>query len=144
MVHTPHVDKLKGTLRTIDILKDMKIPTEMALIDHNTEETIKSSYESGYFCGFTVYPISKLNPKRVSNIIHEYGSDKMMVNGSADWGVSNPLALIDTVKQMREDKHSDCAINALTKENAMKFYSYTTKFKPNFDLTPLRIEEFQR
>jgi predicted metal-dependent TIM-barrel fold hydrolase len=144
MVHTPHVDKVKGTLRTIEILKEMNIPKEMALIDHNTEETIRASKESGYFCGFTVYPISKLTPVRVSNIIKEYGSDKMMVNGSADWGVSNPLALIDTVKQMKLDGHSELDIENLTKNNALNFYGYTNKFKPNFELNPIPIESFQR
>ena len=144
MMHTPHVDKLKGTLRSIDILKDMNVPPEMALMDHNTEETIDASYKSGYFCGFTVYPISKLNPKRVSDIIKQYGSERMMVNGSADWGVSNPLALADTVEQMKKDEHDEKAIADLTRNNALAFYSYSGKFKPNFDLVPLAVESFQR
>lgn len=144
MVHTPHVDKIKGTLRTIDILKEMQVPTEMALIDHNTEETIAAAHASGYFCGFTVYPISKLTPKRVSDIIKEYGSQRMMVNGSADWGVSNPLALVDTVEQMQQDGHSEEDIKNLTHNNALAFYSYSGKFKPTFDLVPLAIESFQR
>lgn len=144
MAHTPHVDKLKGTLRTIDILKDMDVPTDMALIDHNTEETIDASYKSGYFCGFTVYPVSKLTPKRVSDIISKYGSERMMVNGSADWGVSNPLALIDTAEQMKKDGHSEQAIEDLTHNNAMTFYSKSGKFKPNFELKPLAVESFQR
>ncbi len=144
MLHTPHEDKLKGTLRSIDILKEMQVPTDMALIDHNTEETIAASYASGYFCGFTVYPVSKLTPQRVSNIIKEYGSQKMMVNGSADWGVSNPLALVDTVTQMQKDGHSQEDINNLTHNNALNFYSYSGKFKPNFDLKPLEIKSFQR
>jgi len=144
MVHTPHVDKVKGTLRTIDIMKEMGVPLDMGLIDHNTEETIAASYESGYFCGFTVYPISKLNPERVSNIIKQYGSERMMVNGSADWGVSNPIALVDTAEQMAKDGHSELAIKDLTHNNALAFYSKSGKFKPDFDLKPLAVESFQR
>ena len=144
MIHTPHVDKVAGTLRSIDILKDMGVPPEMGLVDHNTEETIEASFNSGYYCGFTVYPISKLNPERVSAIIKEYGSERMMVNGSADWGVSNPLALCDTAAQMKLDGHTEKAIQDLTLNNALAFYSTSGKFKPHFDLKPLAVESFQR
>ena len=144
MVHTPHNDKLKGTLRSIAILKEMNIPPEMALIDHNTEETIKASHESGYFCGFTVYPVSKLTPERVSAIIKEYGSERMMVNGSADWGVSNPLALADTVEQIKRDGHDQHAVRNITHRSGADFYSFTNKFTPKFNPSPQKIETFQR
>ena len=90
MIHTPHVEKLKGTVRTVEILKEMNVPPHLVDIDHNTEETIEAARNTGCYAGMTVYPISKLTPERVSNIIRKFGSERMIVDGSADWGVSDP------------------------------------------------------
>ena len=96
------------------------------------------------YCGFTVYPISKLTPKRVSNIIREHGSDRMMVNGSADWGISDPCSLPKVVEFMRGDGHCDDVIQALVYDNANSFYSNSPNWKPELDLEPVDPKEFQR
>jgi predicted metal-dependent TIM-barrel fold hydrolase len=114
------------------------------VIDHNTEETILLSRESGCYCGMTVYPISKLNPERVSAIIGEYGSERMIVNGSADWGVSDPLSLVKVVERLRLDGFPDTDIRRLTCDNAMAFYSQSPNWKPDFTIQPLDPREFQR
>jgi hypothetical protein len=144
IVHLPHVDKLRGTRRTLDIVKAEGISPDLVVIDHNTEETIALSRASGCYCGMTVYPISKLNPERVSAIIRQYGSERMIVNGSADWGVSDPLSLIKVVSQLRQDHVSAADIHRLTFDNAMAFYSHSPHWKPNFAIQPLDPREFQR
>ena len=83
------IDKLK----TIEVIQDMKLDPEQILMDHNTEETIQVSRDGGFWCGHTVYPVTKLSPERASNIIDEYGTEKMMVNSSCDWGPSDPLSV---------------------------------------------------
>jgi predicted metal-dependent TIM-barrel fold hydrolase len=144
IVHLPHGDKLRGTHRTLDIVKAEGISPDLVVIDHNTEETIALSRASGCYCGMTVYPISKLNPERVSAIIRQYGSERMIVNGSADWGVSDPLSLIKVVAQLRQDNVPEADIQRLTFDNAMTFYSHSPHWKPDFTIQPLDPREFQR
>ncbi|MEI6788928.1 MAG: TatD family hydrolase [bacterium] len=144
IVHLPHVDKLRGTHRTLDIVKAEGISPDIVVIDHNTEETIALSRASGCYCGMTVYPISKLTPERVSAIIRQYGSERMIVNGSADWSVSDPLSLIKVVAQLRQDNVPETDIQRLTFDNAMSFYSHSPNWKPDFTIQPLDPREFQR
>jgi len=144
IVHLPHTDKLKGTLRSIDIINSLDMDRDKIILDHNTEETIEVSRESGYYCGLTVYPISKLTPGRVSNIIRNHGSERIIVNGSADWGVSDPLSLVKVIKKMSDDGHTRSAIEDIVYRNAMAFYESSPHWKPSFDLTPVDPREFQR
>ena len=144
IVHTPHVNKLFGTRRIVEIIKAHKLDESKILIDHNTEETMPVSRTTQCYCGMTVYPISKLNPQRVSGIIRQHGSDRMIVDGSADWGVSDPLSLVKVVDFMTADGHSSDTIKKLVFDNAMAFYSASPNWKPDFDIKPMDPREFQR
>ena len=144
IVHTPHVDKLRGTKRLIQIIQGGGYDQSRIVIDHNTEETIGLTRQSDCYAGMTVYPVSKLNPQRVSAIIRQHGSERMIVNGSADWGVSDPLSLPKVVQYMKQDGHDEQTIGRLVFDNAMAFYSSSPKWKPRFDLKPLDVREFQR
>ena len=144
IIHLPHVNKLHGARRIAEILKAEAVDPARVLIDHNTEETIRLSRDTGCFSGMTVYPISKLNPERVSAIIREYGADRMIVDGSADWGVSDPLSLVKVVDRLRQDGVDAAAIEKLVRGNAMAFYSHSPNWKPDFTIQPLDPREFQR
>ena len=144
IVHLPHTDKRRGAIRTVEIVRAEGINPDLVVIDHNTEDTIRLSRESGCYSGMTVYPISKLDPERVSAIIREYGSERMIVNGSADWGVSDPLSLIKVVERLKQDGFSQADIQRLTFDNAMAFYSQSPHWKPDFNIQPLDPREFQR
>jgi predicted metal-dependent TIM-barrel fold hydrolase len=144
IIHLPHVDKLRGTHRTIDILRDVAMDPDLIIIDHNTEETIALSRDSGCYSGMTVYPISKLSPERVSGIIRQYGSDRMIVNGSADWGVSDPLSLVKVVQRLQADGVAENHIQRLVYGNAMAFYGNSPNWKPNLTIQPLDPKAFQR
>ncbi|MDP6522981.1 MAG: TatD family hydrolase [Kiritimatiellia bacterium] len=144
IVHTPHVNKLEGTIRIAEILKNMDMDVDKVVVDHNTEETIEVSRNTGCYCGMTVYPISKLTPSRVSEMIRSYGSERMIVNGSADWGVSDPLSLVKVVDYMRGDGHTDETIENLLYNNPMAFYGGSDRWKPELDLEPVAPETFQR
>ena len=144
IIHTPHVDKLRGTRRIVEIINAEGLDQDRIIIDHNTEETMPVSRETDCYCGMTVYPISKLTPQRVSNIIRRFGSEKMIVNGSADWGVSDPLSLPKVVEYMRADGHDDETIQRIVKDNAVAFYGHSPNFHPQMDLEPVDPREFQR
>jgi predicted metal-dependent TIM-barrel fold hydrolase len=144
IIHLPHFHKPEGVARMMPILRDMAIPEDMILIDHNTEDTMPLLRGTGYYLGLTVYPISKLTPERVSNIIRTHGHERVLVNGSADWGVSDPLSLVKVVDYMRTDGHPDETIQSLVFHTANAFYAHSPKWKPELDLEPVDPREFQR
>ena len=144
ILHTPHVDKLRGTLRILDIIRGEGFTVERIDVDHNTEETIKHTLDSGCFAGMTVYPYSKLSPQRVSAMVKQYGHERVIVNGSADWGVSDPLSLVKVVEYMRGDGHSEAVIADLVFNTAMRFYSASPNWKPDFTIQPLDPAAYQR
>ncbi len=144
IIHTPHVNKLRGTTRIVEIILAEGFTQSRIVIDHNTEETMPVSRTTSCYTGMTVYPISKLTPQRVSNVIRQYGSDRMIVNGSADWGISDPLSLVRTVECMKADGHSSDTIDRIIFANANAFYSQSPRWRPQFDIEPMDPREFQR
>jgi predicted metal-dependent TIM-barrel fold hydrolase len=144
IIHLAHFEKIKAINRTLDVIKNEKFPEEMAVIDHNTEESMPIARKSGCWTGMTVYPISKLTPQRVSGIIKEFGHEKMIVDGSADWGISDPLSLVKVCDFLKKDGHSDTTINALLFDNPNTFYSQSHNWKPDFSIVPTDPRQFQR
>lgn len=144
VLHLPHFNKLKGITRVLEIIKAEGLTPERIDIDHNVEETIGLALESGCYAGMTVYPYSKLSPERVSAMIREHGHERVIVNGSADWGISDPLSLIKVVDRLRADGFSESVIEAITYHTPMAFYSASPHWKPNFDIVPQDPTTFQR
>nr|WP_315224563.1 TatD family hydrolase [uncultured Flavobacterium sp.] len=120
MVHTPHRDKKNGTIRSMDLLEEHGIAPHMVVIDHNNEETAKHVLDRGYWTAFTIYPNTKMGNERMVEVVKQYGSERIIVDSSADWGVSDPLSVPKTAALMlergiaKEDVHLTCYKNALT------------------------------
>ncbi|MBN1864309.1 MAG: TatD family hydrolase [Victivallales bacterium] len=144
IIHLPHFDKVKGIELTTGIIKNEGIPEHLVVIDHNTEDSMPLARKTGCYTGMTVYPISKLTPQRVSSLVKEFGSERMIINGSADWGISDPLSLVKVVDFMSRDGHSQNTLKSLLFDNPSSFYSASPKWKPEFDLVPVDPREFQR
>lgn len=144
IIHLPHFNKTKGIEWTADIIKNEGIPVEKVLIDHNTEECIRQARETGCWTGLTVYPISKLDPPRASKMLQEYGVERMIVSGSADWGVSDPLSLVKVSEYMKRHGMPETEISRILFDNPNAFYLQSPKWKPDFDIKPLDPREFQR
>lgn len=131
MIHLPHNDKLKGMKEMERILNNGNYDMSKILIDHNTEETIQMTLDWGAWAGLSVYPVSKLSPERVIKIVEGFGSDRIMVNSAADWGVSNPLSVPFTAMQMRKAGCKSEDIENVTFGNALKFYKQSKNFTWN-------------
>lgn len=144
IIHLPHVPKIEGTKIISDIIKAEGVNQKRIVIDHNTEDSIPISITTECFLGLTIYPFSKLNPERVSAIIKKYGSDRFIVNGSADWGVSDPLSLVKVADHLEKDGHSEETIQKLVHKHPMDLFSHSPKWKPKFDLAPLPVSSYQR
>jgi predicted metal-dependent TIM-barrel fold hydrolase len=120
MIHTPHRDKKRGTSRSMDVVLEHGIDPSMVVIDHNNEETCKEVLDRGFWCAFTIYPSTKMGSQRMVNLIKQYGPERVIVDSSADWGISDPLAVPKTANLMleqgvpQEHVHLACYRNALT------------------------------
>ena len=131
LVHTPHRAKKEGTLRSMDVLEEHDVPPHMASIDHNNEETVKEVLDRGYWAGFTIYPDTKMGKERMAKVVQQFGSERIIVNSSADWGVSNPLSVPDCAAVMRENGIDEADITLVTYQNAIDSYAASGEFNPS-------------
>jgi len=127
LVHTPHRDKVNGTKRTIDLVKEVGINEEMVLIDHLNEQTLPLVKETGCWCGHSIYPDTKMSEDRMVKLLQQYGTDKMVVNSAADWGKSDPLKVPKTGKAMLEAGFSKEDVSLVLFENPINYYAQSGK-----------------
>ncbi|TGL75645.1 TatD family hydrolase [Leptospira jelokensis] len=128
-IHTPHRDKKRGTERSMSIALEHGLDPSWVIVDHNNEETVKSVLDQGFYAAFTIYPFTKMGNKRMVSIVEEYGSERIMVNSSADWGISDPLAIPKTAALMLERGISKETIQKVTYENAIEAFSKSGQIK---------------
>lgn len=148
LIHTPHdtpeVSKRAGLERTLAILKELNYDFGRIVLDHNTEATMDLARSLPVWAGLTVYPYSKLNPQRVVDILKKWGLERTLVNGSADWGVSDPCSLPKVARYMREQGFPEEHIKMILFDNPLAFYSQTERFKPDFNLEFIDPSTYQR
>ncbi|MBF0196286.1 MAG: TatD family hydrolase [Planctomycetes bacterium] len=131
IVHTPHRNKKQGTIRSMDICADYGLDPKMVIIDHNNEETVKEVLDRGYWTGFTLYPKTKMGNERMVAIVEEYGSERIIINSSADWGVSDPLAVPKTASLMKKRGISEKQIHETCYQNALDIYLKSGQISEN-------------
>jgi predicted metal-dependent TIM-barrel fold hydrolase len=123
MVHSPHRDKKNGIQRSLKIAADCRMPMTKLVIDHNNEETVEDVLESGAWAAFTIYPHTKMGSERMVEIVQKYGPDRLIVDSSADWGVSDPLGVPRTAKLMLERGVDPAWVEKVTWQNALDAYA---------------------
>jgi predicted metal-dependent TIM-barrel fold hydrolase len=121
-VHTPHRDKKAGTLRSMDIAVEHGLPPSRVIIDHNNEETVEEVRRRDFWAAFTIYPKTKMGNERMVAIARRYGSEGILVDSSADWGVSDPLAVPKTARLMLERGIPEDQVQAICYGNALAAY----------------------
>lgn len=141
MVHTPHRDKKRGTSRTMDLCVEHGLNPARVVIDHNNEETVKEVLDRGFWAGFTIYPKTKMGSERMVEIVRQYGSDRIIVDSSADWGISDPLAVPKTAELMRIRGIAEEAITRVTYENALAAYGQSGQMHEDDWLNPSPIDQ---
>jgi predicted metal-dependent TIM-barrel fold hydrolase len=130
LIHSCHREKRRGTERNIELLREMKVSPDVVLYDHNNEETMDLVREYGCWAGLTVYPLTKLSPERAANILETWGSERVMVNSSADWGISDPLSVPRVVLELRRRGWSDERIQAVVWDTPRDFYKQSGRLRP--------------
>ena len=122
-IHTPHRDKKRGTTRSMDIALEQGLDPAMVIVDHNNEETVKEVLDRGFWAAFTIYPFTKMGNERMVDVVKQYGTERIMINSAADWGISDPLAVPKTAALMKDMGISDADIRMVTYQNAISAFA---------------------
>jgi predicted metal-dependent TIM-barrel fold hydrolase len=127
LVHTPHRDKKRGTERSLALVREVGIPEELVLIDHNNEETLPLVRATGCWAGHSIYPETKMTEARMVELLKRYGTERMIVNSAADWGKSDPLKVPKTGEAMRLAGFASAEIERVLFDNPLRFFEQSGK-----------------
>ena len=143
MVHSPHRDKKNGIRRSIDMASEAGVPMEKLVVDHNNEETVDDVLQAGAWAAFTIYPHTKMGSERMSDLLQKYGPERLIVDSSADWGISDPLAVPKTAKLMLERGIPDLHVEKVTWSNALAAYGQSGQIDEEELLAEPEIDQRQ-
>ena len=141
MIHTPHRNKKQGTQRSMDIAEELGVPPHMVVIDHNNEETVQEVLDRGFWAAFTIYPKTKMGNERMVEVVRKFGSERIIVDSSADWGVSDPLAVPKTAKLMIDRGIPQKDVELTCYGNALAAYGQSGQFNEADWLNPPAIDQ---
>ncbi len=140
-IHTPHRDKKSGTIRSMEVCLEHGLDPSNVIIDHNNEETVQEVLDRGFFAAFTIYPKTKMGNERMVEVVRKYGSDRILIDSSADWGVSDPLAVPKTASLMLNRGIPKSDVIKTCYQNALEAYGKNGKMKEAHWLKPGRIDQ---
>jgi predicted metal-dependent TIM-barrel fold hydrolase len=104
----------------MDIAIEHGLDPYSVIVDHNNEETMKEVLDRGFWAAFTIYPFTKMGNERMVEVVKQFGTERIMINSAADWGISDPLAVPKTAALMKlrgidiKDIELVCYRNAIT------------------------------
>lgn len=143
LIHTPHRNKKAGTSRSMDVCIEHKLDPSRVIVDHNNEETVQEVLDRGFWAAFTIYPNTKMGNARMVEIVRQYGCDRIIVDSSADWGISDPLAVPKTAQLMQERGIPGASVRAVCYENALSAYSQSGQMQESDWLNPPSVDQRQ-
>ena len=112
----------------MDLCLEMGCDPSTVIIDHNNEETVKEVLDRGFWAAFTIYPKTKMGNERMVEVVRTYGSERIIVDSSADWGVSDPLAVPKTANLMLQRGIDPADVQASCYGNALAAYGQSGNF----------------
>ncbi len=142
LIHTPHRDKITGTKRTLALVKESGIDEKMVMIDHLNEQTLPLVLDSGCWRAHTVYPNTKMSEERMVALLKQYGTERMVVNSAADWGVSDPLKVPKTGDAMLVAGFTEEVVYEVLFKNPIVFYEQSGKISME-EITKPRVDQTQ-
>lgn len=141
MIHTPHRDKKKGTSRSMDVCVEQGLDPSRVVIDHNNEETVREVLDRGFWAAFTIYPKTKMGNERMVEVVRQYGSERIIVDSSADWGVSDPLAVPKVARLMISRGIAEHDVQMSCYQNALDAYGQSGQMWEQDWLDPAPIDQ---
>jgi predicted metal-dependent TIM-barrel fold hydrolase len=141
MIHTPHRDKTRGTSRSMDVCLEHGLAPGKVVVDHNNEETVQEVLDRGFWAAFTIYPKTKMGNERMVEVVRRHGPERIIVDSSADWGVSDPLAVPKTAKLMLERGIPEAHVAATCYGNALAAYGQSGQLRESDWLDPEPLDQ---
>lgn len=136
LIHTPHLeDKLRGTVKILEILDQFDLDPHRVWIDHVEEHTVRMVLDRGYWAGMTLYPLTKCTGQRAADILEIYGTERLMVNSSADWGPSDPFTLQECILECKMRGWQEQRLIEVFHNNPARFLGQC----PKFTIKPIRV-----
>ncbi|MEX2641038.1 MAG: TatD family hydrolase [Balneolales bacterium] len=129
LIHTPHRNKKEGTLRSMDVCEEHGMDPSKVIVDHNNEETMKEVLDRGYWTAFTIYPGTKMGNERMAEIVRKTGTERIIVDSAADWGVSDALGVPKTARLMLKRGLPEEDVRKVCYQNALDAYSQSGQMK---------------
>ena len=117
------------------------IDPSKVVVDHNKEETVRETFDRGFWAGFSIYPSTKMGNARMVAILKQYGADRVIVNSACDWGISEPLAVAKTAKLALEQGVPESDVRKACYENALAAYGQSGQMSEHDWLNPPAIDQ---
>lgn len=128
-VRCPGRNRERCLERVLSIIEDERVTQERIVIDHATEQAAALTLKrTGCWAGLTVHDSARLSASQAVDIIERYGAERLMVNGSADWASSDPLAVPKVAMLMLRRGFSEESVHGLTFANPYQFLSNSGRF----------------
>lgn len=127
----------------MDVCLEHGLDPSRVIIDHNNEETAQEVLNRGFWAAFTIYPYTKMGNARMVEIVRQYGRDRIIVDSSADWGISDTLAVPKTAQLMLERGIPEAHVRAVCYENALAAYSQSGQMQEDDWLNPPAVDQRQ-
>lgn len=143
-IHTPHRDKKRGTSRSMDVCAEHGLDPAKVIVDHNNEETVKEVLDRGFWAAFSIYPKTKMGNERMTDIVKQYGPNRIMVNSACDWGISDPLAVPKTATLMLQRGIPAEHIRMVTYFNALAAFGQSGQMNEQDWLNAAAIDQREK
>jgi len=111
------------------------------VIDHNNERTVREVLDRGFWAAFTIYPETKMGNERMVDVVKQYGTERIFIDSSADWGVSDPLAVPKTARLMVERGIDEQDVQKVCYTNALAAYGQSGQMSADDWLNPQPIDQ---
>jgi predicted metal-dependent TIM-barrel fold hydrolase len=141
LIHTPHRDKKRGTVRSMELCEEHGLAPQRVVVDHNNEETVEDTLARGFWAAFTIYPKTKMGNERMVEIVRRYGPERIIVDSSADWGFSDPLAVPKTARLMLARGIPAEHARAACYGNALAAYGQSGRMREDDWLNPKPVDQ---
>ena len=111
------------------------------VIDHNNEETVREVLDRGFWAASRSTRTPRWATSAWWRSRASYGSERIFIDSSADWGVSDPLAVPKTARLMLERGIPREDVEAICYGNALAAYGQSGQMQESDWLAPQPIDQ---
>ena len=122
----------------MEVARDVQAPGKVI---STTPREPSRVLDRGGLAAFTLYPNTKMGNERMVEIVRQYGSERIFIDSSADWGVSDPLAVPKTAQLMLERGIAAKDVEATCYGNALAAYGQSGQMLESHWLDPESVDQ---